>query len=80
MLEILDGFSLVYMIPDVTTYKVSIFTSDYKFLMWVNELLVVDILTQILLTLLTSVAYQFCEKMSICRRWFLYGVTFNLIF
>ena len=46
--------------------------------MGVNEL-VVDILTQILLTLLTFFAFtNFAKIISICRRRFLFGVSYNV--
>ena len=49
------------MSPDVPAFKVCVFTSDFKFELELMDI-VVDILTQILLTLLTFIAYQFCEK------------------
>ena len=47
---------------DVPAFKVHVFTSDFRFWIGVNEYYVVDILTQILLTLLPSITYQFCKK------------------
>ena len=61
MLEISEGFS-VYK-SDVPAFKP--FTSYFRFWIGVNEFkLVEDILTHVLLTLLTFIPlpYQFCEK------------------
>ena len=61
------------MSPDVPAFKVCVFTSDFK-LFWIG-VIIVDILTQILLTLLTFIALPILRKISICRRWFLFGVS-----
>ena len=60
MLELLDGFSLVLVL--MYRYSISTFNKWLKILNMRKWILVVDILIQILLTLLTSIALQFCEK------------------
>ena len=44
------------------------------------NVIVVDILTKIFLTLLTSIALFILLKISICRRWFLFGVIYYVTF
>ena len=64
MLEVLNGFSLV---------RVLIYQHSK------SAFLVVDILAQILLTLLTFIALPILRKISICRRWFLWtGVCYYM--
>ena len=78
LLEILDGFSLVSMVW-VLMYRHSKFAFlQVTFILnWSKWFLVVDFLTHILLTLLTSVAIPILrKKISICRRWFLFGVSY----
>ena len=45
---------------------------------WSKWIFVVDILTQILLTLLTLNALPILRKISICCRWFLFGVSYHV--
>ena len=55
----------------------------YKWLKILNSskwILVVDILTQILLTLLTFIALLILRKISICRGYFLLGVSYYVNF
>ena len=51
----------------------------YKWL-WIFKILIVAILTQILLTLLTSICLINFGKILICRRWFLFGVSYYVNF
>ena len=46
-----------------------------RFYKWSKRILVVDILTQILFTLLTFTALTILRKIMICHRWFLFGVS-----
>ena len=65
------------MTPDVPTFKVLVFTNGLRFLI---EVLEVNILTQILLTLLTFITLPILRKISVCRRWFLFGVSYYVNF
>ena len=64
MLEILDGFSLVW----VLSFTVRVYTSDFKIWNWSKWILVVDILAQSLLALLTFIALL-CVAKSIDISW-----------
>ena len=70
MLEILDGF-LVGMSPDQTAFKV------FK---WMN--ISGRHSNSDFLTLLAFIAFNtnFAKKMSICRRWFIFGVSYYVNF
>ena len=63
------------MSPAVPAFKVFDFTSDFNF--WIG---VVDILTQMLFTLLPIMALPILRKISICHRWFLLGVSYYVNF
>ena len=71
---------LLGMSLDVATFKVCVVTNDSKFWNGVNEYLVVEILTRILLTLLTFIALPSLRKISICHRWFLLVVSYDVNF
>ena len=58
------------MSPDVPTVKVSVLTG----LNWSKWLLVIDIFTHILLNLLTFIALQILQKVSLCCAMLLFGV------
>ena len=65
------------MSPDVPIFKVKVFTSEPFFsLNWNKWILVVNILNQILLTVLTFIALQTFRKSLICRWRFLFGVCY----
>ena len=68
------------MSPDVPAFKVRVFTSDFRFLIGVKLILVVDILTQILLTFLALIALPILRKTSTSCRWFLFGVSYYVNF
>ena len=58
LFEVLDSFSLVW----VPTFKVCVLTSGFKFWIGSKWILVIDILNQILLTLLIFIALQILRR------------------
>ena len=74
MSGILDGFSLVWVL--MYRHSKSTFYRWLKILNWRRWILVVNIPTQILLTLLTFIALLILLKVSIWRGWFLFGVRY----
>ena len=78
MLEILDGFSLVW----VLIYRgwKPAFLQVTLNLNWIKCRLEVDILIQIVLTLLTFLASPILRNIPICCRRFLFDVSYNVNF
>ena len=74
MLVNLDGFSWVYVL--MHRYSKSAFLQVTLNFELEKMILVVDILTQSLLTLLTFISLLSLRKLSIWRGWFLFGVIY----
>ena len=78
MLEIWAGNSLVWVL--IHQHPKSVFLQVTLILNWSKWILVVDILTQMLLTLLTFIGLLILQKVLLCVGWFLFGVSNHVIF
>ena len=70
MANVMYRWFLFGMNPDILAFKDCILTNYYKF--WMDAILVVKILTQILLTLLTFIAYKLIHS-----TFFLFGMSYH---
>ena len=67
--------------PDIPAFKLRVFTSDFlNFELEQTNVSSIDILTQILLTLLIFIALPILRKISNYRGWFLFGVSYRVNF
>ena len=71
---------LFNMNPGIQAFKSRVFASDLTFWIGVNKYWIVDILPQILLTLLTFIDLLILRKVLICDGWFLFGVSYYVAF